>query len=308
MVLTCRPCSGATPTDNKRGISRSITRHLDGDTWPGAEITLDCPLDGADENAIGAVATISMQHGATSSTTGSASPPAASGRTSPPAAKNTAAGAMTAARTADDFRRSVANSCLPTDSTIEQTASCTASFEDPNGWREDRSGGGVVGSPALGCYNSDAYSLTPPNPRRTHFRSSAAPTQSQRRPVGSAFKVGGDPATSSARRPGCFPGVAEKFGVAGVACVPVATEQNHPVPGTVVRHGVPAAAAGADLLHLGPLVRYPLPGVVRGLSRRQTTVQDHCFDAPPYDLDQCSTNTSHHRFGDVTRGSRAPRL
>ena len=150
-----------------------------------------------------------MQHGATSSTTGSASPPAASGRTSPPAAKNTAAGAMTAARTADDFRRSVANSCLPTDSTIEETASCTASFEDPNVWREDRSGGGVVGSPALGCYNSDAYSLTPPNPRRTHFRSSAAPMQSQRRPVGSAFKVGGDAATSSARRPGCFPGVAE---------------------------------------------------------------------------------------------------
>ena len=117
MVLTCRPCSRATPTGNKRGTS--TTRHLDAETnWPGAELILDCPRDGADENAIGAAATISKQHGATSSTTGSASPPAASGWTSPPAAKNTAAGAMTAARTADDFRRSLANSCLPTASTL----------------------------------------------------------------------------------------------------------------------------------------------------------------------------------------------
>ena len=117
MVLTCRPCSSATPTGNKRGTS--TTRHLDAETnWPGAELILDCPRDGADENAIGAAATISKQHGATSSTTGSASPPAASGWTSPPAAKNTAAGAMTAARTADDFRRSLANSCLPTASTL----------------------------------------------------------------------------------------------------------------------------------------------------------------------------------------------
>ncbi len=123
MVLTCRPCSGATPTGNKRGISRSTTRHLDGDTWPGAEITLDCSLNGADEDAIGAAPTISMQHGATSSTTGSVSPPAASGWTSPPAAKKTAAGAMTAARTADDFhfRRCVTNSCRPTDSTLRGT-------------------------------------------------------------------------------------------------------------------------------------------------------------------------------------------
>src|SRR6185369_12349191 len=66
----------------------------------------------------GAAATISRQHGITSATTHSAGTGAAIGWTSAPAANNTAAGAVSATRKADGFRRLLANACLPTASTI----------------------------------------------------------------------------------------------------------------------------------------------------------------------------------------------
>lgn len=72
------------------------------------------------EKASGATGTICTQQGASSPRTGLASARAASVLTSPPVAKNTAAGARTAARTADDFRRSLANSCRPTLSRLRQ--------------------------------------------------------------------------------------------------------------------------------------------------------------------------------------------
>src|SRR5882757_3523204 len=131
MVLTCRPLSGATPTGNVR----STVRHLDAETnWPGAELELDCPSDVTDESATGAAATISKQHTATVSTTGATLPTtgsAASGWTSAPTAKNTAAGAMTAASSTGDLRRSLANSCRPTDSTVYQIVTFAARFNDP---------------------------------------------------------------------------------------------------------------------------------------------------------------------------------
>jgi hypothetical protein len=81
--------------------------------------------DGAGEGAIGAAATSSTQHagtgagaGATLGVAGFDSGSAANGWTSAPTAKNTAAGAMTAARATDGFRRSLANECLPTDSRL----------------------------------------------------------------------------------------------------------------------------------------------------------------------------------------------
>ena len=122
MVLTCRPCSGATPRGNNCGTA-AATRHLEAETnWAGAELVPACSPDGVGASAIGAAATISKQQGATVSATfatwaatGLVSRLGAGRWTSAPAAKNTAAGAMTAARTADDFRRSLANSCRPTD-------------------------------------------------------------------------------------------------------------------------------------------------------------------------------------------------
>jgi hypothetical protein len=56
---------------------------------------------------------------------------AASGWTSAPTAKNTAAGAMTAASTTGDLRRSLANSCRPTDSTVYQIVTFASRFKDP---------------------------------------------------------------------------------------------------------------------------------------------------------------------------------
>src|SRR5439155_15638074 len=92
--------------------------------------------DGAGENAIGAAATISRQHGAGVSTAGAASRTAglasgaASGWTSAPAAKKTAAGAMTAASSTGDLRRSLAKECRPTDSTVYQIVIFAATFYD----------------------------------------------------------------------------------------------------------------------------------------------------------------------------------
>jgi len=80
------------------------------------------PADGAGEGAIGAAATSSTQHGGTGAGAGATlgvagfdSGSAANRWTSAPTAKNTAAGAMTAARATDGFRRSLANECRPTD-------------------------------------------------------------------------------------------------------------------------------------------------------------------------------------------------
>ncbi len=114
MVLTCRPCSGATPTGKKRLLTRNLEART---SWPWAR---PVPVAPTDLSAIGPAATISRQHGATSPTTGLASSRAPSGWTSPATAKKTAAGARTAARTTDGFRRALGNSCRPTESTLRQ--------------------------------------------------------------------------------------------------------------------------------------------------------------------------------------------
>ena len=78
------------------------------------------PADGAGEGAIGAAATSSTGHrqAETLGVAGFDSGSAANRWTSAPTAKNTAAGAMTAARATDGFRRSLANECRPTDSRL----------------------------------------------------------------------------------------------------------------------------------------------------------------------------------------------
>src|SRR5215208_507099 len=138
MVLTCSPCSEATPAGNKRGTA-AATRHLDAETnCAGTELILACSLSVADESATDAAATISKQHGgtvssarATSRITGLVSRSAANGWTSAPTAKNRAAGAMTAASRTGDFRRSLANECRPTESTVYQIVTFAARVTDP---------------------------------------------------------------------------------------------------------------------------------------------------------------------------------
>ena len=119
IVLTCRPRSGATPTGNVRGASRSTTRHLDaldaGTVSPGPELMLVCTLDGAHGDGLDATAVTCKQHGATSSASESASPRGAIGWALPPRANNTAVGATSPAMTAGDFCRLLANRCRPTD-------------------------------------------------------------------------------------------------------------------------------------------------------------------------------------------------
>src|SRR6185312_2251106 len=113
MVSTCRPCSGATPAESNGGT----TRNLDADNVLASA--------GSDVDSIGGAATISTQHGEAGAATGSASAPMKE-RTSPPAAKNTAAGAIIAARTAGRLRRSLANEWRPTKAPYEKIgrASC----------------------------------------------------------------------------------------------------------------------------------------------------------------------------------------
>jgi len=110
MVLTCRPRSFATPAGKKRLSTRNLEAR--------SNSPLAKPTAPPDISAIGAAATISRQHGATSPTTGLALSRAASGWTSPATAKNTAAGARSAARATDGLRRSRGNSCRPTESTL----------------------------------------------------------------------------------------------------------------------------------------------------------------------------------------------
>jgi hypothetical protein len=118
IVLTCRPRSGATPTDSSCGASRLTTRHrdaLDADTIsPGPELT----LDKAHDDGVGAATVICDQHGATSPATESAAPRAATGWALPPTAKSMATGPTTTATTTGDLRRSLANRCRPTASTL----------------------------------------------------------------------------------------------------------------------------------------------------------------------------------------------
>ena len=104
-----------------------MTRHLEAaeTIWAGTGLVLPRPADGAGEGAIGAAATSSTQHGGTGAGAGATlgvagfdSGSAANRWTSAPTAKNTAAGAMTAARATDGFRRSLANECRPTDSRL----------------------------------------------------------------------------------------------------------------------------------------------------------------------------------------------
>src|SRR3978361_348755 len=107
--LTCRPCSDASPTGKKR----DRTWYLDAAGWLSRK-----PKPAAPCGKFDSAATISTADGAALLITVLASAGAAKGPTSPATAKNTAAGASTAARTAGDFRRFLANLCRPTQSTL----------------------------------------------------------------------------------------------------------------------------------------------------------------------------------------------
>src|SRR6516164_3740431 len=99
IVLTWRPCSGATSATKKR--DRVWYREAAAG-WSSAEpATL--------RDIVRAAVTISRRYGAVPPITGLASAWAANGRTSPAAAKNRAAGASTAASATGDLRRFLAN-------------------------------------------------------------------------------------------------------------------------------------------------------------------------------------------------------
>ena len=145
MVLTCRPRSGATPAGSARSMSRCTTRNLDAEmNRPGTEFMLIGASGGSAQNAAGA-ATTSTQHGATVAMAGSAARPAATEWTSPPVASNTAAGPMTAATSTDDVRRLLANSCLPTASTLRSNRGIHSNVAGSEGRHRDRSGRNVCG-------------------------------------------------------------------------------------------------------------------------------------------------------------------
>src|ERR1700739_4231385 len=110
IVLTCRPCSDATPTGKKR--DRVWYRDAAG-IRPSLK-----PIPTALCAKFGDAATISRQQDAMSLITGLAASRAVTGRTSPAAAKAITAGTSNAARPTGRFRRFLANSCLPTESTL----------------------------------------------------------------------------------------------------------------------------------------------------------------------------------------------
>ena len=147
---------------------------------------------------------------------------------------------MTAARTADDFRRLWPIHAFPQTAPYEQTASCTASFEDPNGWREDRSGGESSDRPpwvvttAMGIrglhQTQNGHISAAQRRRRTHRDARWA----------QLFKVGGYPATCSTRRPERFPGGRRRL---------------PGDPALLLRSGIGGPAVGAELrLHPTSLV------------------------------------------------------